>query len=857
MFFSNNHTHDSCAEKRARIFTTETLALTDLPRCLFLTITLSSMAWGEEQAHQPEEHFNSAFLQGATSVDLHTLLSTNRVLPGNYRVDLYSNEVLVGRRDIEFAPNALNGKVEPCMTVDLIQQLGVDVQKLHDQKLLDPELPNTCHDLSSMIDQATWRFDSSRLRLYFSVPQLAMARGMRGFVDPELWDEGVPAGFINYQFSSNRNTNPYSTQVSTNLSMRNGLNLGPWRLRNESNFSTSTGHANTFESNRSYVQRDVTALKGQFSAGEILSDTELFNSVRYRGVKLASDDGMRADSERGYAPIIRGVADSNAVVEIRQDNYILYTTTVPPGPFEISDIYPTGSNGDLEVVIIEADGRRRVSKQAFSALPTMVREGQLKYSVSAGQYASNAVGVASPSFVSSTAAYGLNSNLTGIAGLQASENFQTFSVGAAKNTVLGAVSFDLTQSSSRAKGKTTKGNSVRALYAKTFTGTDTSFTLAAYRYSTEGYRSFSDHVEDISEGVRSRSGSSKTRTDLTVNQTLGGTRQYGSLYINGTDQRYWNRGGSRTFSAGYSNNWGELNYNVSASKSLDIDERGLSHTDTQVNLSLSFPLGSRPRSPRAFVSTTRERNGNSSQLGISGYLSDSSDSFYSIQAGDSSQGGQSGSLSVNTRTSIADIGVGYSKGQGFDSQNLNISGSMVAHAGGVNLGQTVGETFALVEVAGISGVEISTHSGVSTGNNGYAVIPNAQPYRVNWLSLDTRNLGGDVELDNATQQLVPRRGAVVVARFEGRKGRRIQFELADANNRPIPFGASLEDAKGVQLAISDPTGKALAMVEDDSATLTIKWQGKQCLATYALAPKPEKVNYERYTLICLPDTEGR
>ena len=61
----------------------------------------------------------------------------------------------------------------------------------------------------------------------------------------------------------------------------------------------------------------------------------------------------------------------------------------------------------------------------------------------------------------------------------------------------------------------------------------------------------------------------------------------------------------------------------------------------------------------------------------------------------------------------------------------------------------------------------------------------------------------------------------------------------------------------MQLAISDPTGKALAMVEDDSATLTIKWQGKQCQAAYALAPKQEKVNYERFKLICLPGTEGR
>lgn len=131
MFFSNNHTHDSCVEKRARTDASPTIS-TIHPLYLVVTITLSSMAWGEEPAQPQEEVYNTTFFQGGASVDLHTLLSTHRVLPGKYRVDLYSNDVLVGRRDIEFAPNAHNGKVEPCMTVDLIQQLGVDLQKLQD-----------------------------------------------------------------------------------------------------------------------------------------------------------------------------------------------------------------------------------------------------------------------------------------------------------------------------------------------------------------------------------------------------------------------------------------------------------------------------------------------------------------------------------------------------------------------------------------------------------------------------------------------------------------------------------------------------------------------------------------------------
>jgi outer membrane usher protein len=806
----------------------------------------------EDAAEQQQmEAFNTTFLQGSpSSVDLQLLLSANSVLPGNYRVDLYSNEVLVGRRDIDFNRNPQTGRVEPCLTFDLLKQLGVDIARLQTDGKLDPDNPQSCYDLPSLIDQATLRYDSSRLRLAASVPQVAMQRGMRGYVDPTLWDEGVPAAFINYQFNSSRNADNYDTRIANNLGLRNGINLGGWRLRNESNLSTGTGQPNTFDSNRSYLQHDVTALKGQFSAGEIYSDSDLFDSVRYRGMKLASDEGMRADSERGYAPIIRGVAQTSATVEIRQNNYILYTTTVPPGPFEISDIYPSGSNGDLEITIIEADGRRRVTQQAFSSLPIMVREGQVKYSVSAGQYNSNSDGMATPQFISSTLAYGIGSDLTGIVGVQASDNYKALSLGAGKNTSLGAFSVDLTHSSSSARGETTQGNSVRALYAKTFTGTDTNFTLAAYRYSTEGYRTLTDHVEELSEGAQKSTGKSKTRTDLTINQSMGRNRELGSLYINASDQRYWNRGGSQSFTAGYSNNWGDVTYNLGATRTKDLGTWGPANSDTQFNLSISFPLGSRPRAPRAFVTTSTQKGGNNTQAGINGYLSDTSDTFYSVQGGNDSTSGNSGSANINSRTSVADISLGYSQGRGYDAQNLNVAGSVVAHAGGVNLGQTVSETFALAEVPGVPGAKISSYSGVETGRNGYAVIPNAQPYRVNWISLDTRDLSGDIEIDNATQQLVPRRGAVVVARYTGKTGRRVQFELFDAQNTMIPFGAAVEDAAGKQLAISDPSGKALALVEEDQATLTIKWDGKQCKASYALPERNKALNYERQRLVC-------
>jgi len=816
---------------------------------LVICTALPGLATAQDAAHL--QGFNTTFLQGAQSaVDLQLLLSANSVLPGNYRVDLYSNDVLVGRRDIEFNRHPQTGRVEPCLSLELLEQLGIDMDKLKAQGRLDTAL--ACHDLTALIDQASLSYDAGHLRLSASIPQVAMKRGLRGYVDPQLWDAGVSAAFVNYQFNTSRSAGDAETRIANNLSLRNGINLGSWRLRNESNFSSGTGQPDTFKSNRSYMQHDVTALKGQFSAGDIFSDTDLFDSVRYRGLKLASDEGMRADSERGYAPVVRGVAQTSARVEIRQNNYVLYTANVPPGPFEISDIYPSGSNGDLEVTIIEADGRRRVTVQAFSSLPLMVRGGQVKYSLSAGRYNSNTEGLATPQMLSTTLAYGLTNNVTGVVGLQATQDYKAMAVGSGLNTLLGAFSLDVTHSSSKAQGQTTQGNSLRALYAKTFTGTDTNFTLAAYRYSTEGFRTLTQHVEDLSANAIKRSGNSKTRTDLTINQSLGRNRAFGSLYLTATDQRYWNRGGSQSLTAGYSNNWGEISYNLDVSRTKELGNSGPSGPDTQLNLSVSFPLGSRARAPRAFVTTSTQKGNDTTQAGINGYLSETSDTFYSIQGGHSRTSGSSASANLNTRTSVADISLGYSQGRGYDSQNLNIAGAVVAHQGGINLGQSLSETFALAEVPGVKGAKISSYSGVETGRNGYAVIPNAQPYRVNWISLDTSDLGGDIEIDNATQQLVPRRGAVVLARYIGKSGRRVQFELFDERGQLIPFGASVEDAAGQQLAISDPSGKALLLLEQDQGSLTIRWGERQCSAPYNLPERDKAVNYERQRLACRP-----
>lgn len=87
---------------------------------------------------------------------------------------------------------------------------------------------------------------------------------------------------------------------------------------------------------------------------------------------------MQPNSQRGYAPTIRGIARSNAQVIVRQNGYIAYQTAVSPGEFEINDMFPTGSNGDYDVTVKEADGSEQHFIVPYSSLPILQRTGRCK-----------------------------------------------------------------------------------------------------------------------------------------------------------------------------------------------------------------------------------------------------------------------------------------------------------------------------------------------------------------------------------------------------------------------------------------------------------------------------------------------
>jgi outer membrane usher protein len=78
--------------------------------------------------------------------------------------------------------------------------MGVDTGRVTGMATLDS---TACVPLTTLISEATTRFDVGQQRLYLTVPQAFMGSHARGYIPPELWDNGITAGLINYNFTGN------------------------------------------------------------------------------------------------------------------------------------------------------------------------------------------------------------------------------------------------------------------------------------------------------------------------------------------------------------------------------------------------------------------------------------------------------------------------------------------------------------------------------------------------------------------------------------------------------------------------------------------------------------------------------
>ena len=117
--------------------------------------------------------------------------------------------------------------------------------------------------------------------------------------------------------------------------------------------------------------------------GEINAMSNVLSGIPITGIQLMPTSGLTKD---GSGVSVSGIArSSQARVEIRQNNQLIFSTLVSAGPFTLDDVPVARNNVDLDVSVVESDG----STNHFIVPAAAVKQRNLSrpqgLTVSAGQ----------------------------------------------------------------------------------------------------------------------------------------------------------------------------------------------------------------------------------------------------------------------------------------------------------------------------------------------------------------------------------------------------------------------------------------------------------------------------------------
>lgn len=783
-------------------------------------MSASWAAHAQQYAYSPD--MIRALVPNGQDVDVSFFEKGYGIPPGTYQFELKVNGDLL--RVANYEVREYEGQLQPVLTVKDLKTLPLKKEVL--EKFSNVPENQELFPLSSSLDWVKANVDTDAMKIDISIPQVSLENsdGWIDVVDPELWDYGENAALINYTLTGNHTKSRSSDYDSTNLyaNLSGRLNIGAWRLytsgsfyANKTNAFGNTETTQEWDMWNTYLQRDIPAWKGTLQIGELSTSSEIFDSIPLRGARISTNVQMLSRRDRSYSPVIEGIANTNAQVIIRQNNHVIHTLNVAPGPFKLDDLPAFGDYGDLEVIIKEADGTERVLNIPYSSVPNMLREGQYRYDVNVGRYYYKNIGsdVEKPLVFMGSLSYGLPFDMTVYGGSILSEGYAAFAVGTGASLgSYGAIAADVVQThhaSDAARGLDSgSGAAWRVRYEKNMLSTGTTVNLANYQYITGNYATLQDIVE-YNSAVSSRwwgYGRVQSRWQLSMNQQLG---RFGSFSLGADYSTYHGESpDTKSFNVSYGTAvmgvGVSLNYARNYMK-LGGKEGGAWDSNHTVMLNLNIPLSLffRNNTNDLLSSTSVSYQGSMEKsmggektyrqsVVMSGFHGDSGLNWTLAQElGNSDERATSLSMSYSGDRLHANWGADRNKS--VNSYHLGVSGALLLHRTGITVAGNAYDSMAIIEVPDAKGVRISQAFGTETDMFGHGVLTYLNNYTRNEFSIDPATLpDGAILLDSTNRVVIPTQGAVVRVKYPVRFGKQAVFILHDKNGTPLPFGATVD-----------------------------------------------------------------
>ena len=821
-----------------------------------LFLTAATQTAFAEKAYDFDESFVKN-LPGV-KVDVARYATGNPIDPGIYTLDIFLNGRQISRENVQVVREGAGTKA--CLSYDLVKSLSIKDTVFSSQQAEELRSGNQCIALEDVVKESHAAINSADMQMDISIPQIYLLRSARGYVAPEFWDKGETAFTLNYDTNYYRSVNDGREYDSFYGRALAGFNLGGWMFRHEGSLSwrrQQGDESHHYNAISTYVQRDIPQLKSRLLLGEGNTSGELFDTLSFRGAQISTVDQMWPDSQRGYAPEIRGVARTSAQVTVSQNGSKIYETTVSPGPFNITDLYPTGYGGDLDVTVKEADGSETRFSVPYAAMTRLKRPGMTFYSVTGGVSRKDNMAY-TPSVYEGTIQHGFTNSLTGYTGILGSDNYISALLGGAFGLPIGAISLDITGAQTKYGDEKKQGVSYRATYSKKVTQTDTNFTLAAYRFSSSGYYSYDNALQinnyykkNKNDGINYLS-RPKQRFSMTASQNFG--ESYGNIYLTGFIQNYWNSTGTNTqFQLGYNNRIGRVSYTLSANRLL----YSTGGHDTQLSLDFSIPLGSESKN-YVTGSATHNKEGVTAQTAVNGVLGENDQYSYNVGASRDIDNKKSGSVSGQYRSPYSMLTASYTKGENYYSASGGASGAVVALPDGINFSAYQSTTYAVVTAADAEGARVLGYPNIVLNGSGRAVVPNLNPYRINELAIDPKGIPLDVELESTQQRVIPVEGAVVRLDYKTSKGKPLLIRANQPDGNALPFGASVNDENGNLVTTVSQGGQIYVRLNKDVSRLHVSWgkaENDNCLVNLesGVVQSSDNQTLARLTTTCSND----
>ncbi|HGF6376831.1 TPA: fimbria/pilus outer membrane usher protein [Escherichia coli] len=770
-------------------------------------------------------HLNSS--DGEVKIDL---FNQEQFPAGDYIVDIHLNGIYKATQSVEFIKSKeKEGNITPCLDDKLLLSLGVKEKVLKKESACNNGIQKRWKITHNVYEQS----------LNIDIPDSDLNKNIDGIAPKLLWDDGISASFLNYKANvSNINSrNTSDEQTHAHLDLAPGFNFGAWRFRNKNLFTKSSSMNSKWQTVHTYVERGINEFESRLTIGDFITTNNLFNNLNLRGVGLRTDETMIPGRFRINTPVIRGVAKTQAYVEVEHNGYVIYTKNVDSGIFELDDLPNVGSSGTYKVTVFESDGTKNIMFVPFAQAPLSLRKGASDYAISIGRYRGSSSGVTGAEILDTSYSYGLNDIITLSTGIQFSDVYGAFATGVGLSLgSLGALSLEGIYAKTKEYNKlkvNKKGGAVTLKYQKGFIETGTELYLANHSYNSKNYRT----INEVYESNNSRNidfVSKRNSLSLGLNQSLN---QLGGLRLAYNFDRYWDDREQQYFDISYQGLFKGITYSIGYNEYLNDKNK----KNNMFTASIRIPF-KRENSQPIFTSY-RYNNGNSRgethSLGVSGSEFDNSLSW-NINQKYSNRDHYGGSGNVTLRNPYGYFGVGASRDKNSSSYNANIAGSILFSEQGLNFGHEITQSTALLVAEGATDVPINGKVWLKTNSQGKALITGLQPYRENTLYIDPLEVPDDVEILQTDITVIPTHGAIVKGKLKTSEGFKTLVRLTTVNNKNVPFGSVVTvEGNNSTAGIVGDNGEVFLTGLPESGVLKVKWgtgSDSSCSVNFNMLP---------------------